>query len=196
MSNLAPLVPLSVDEELNPVQRLSDRHQIFVWEYLKSLNASHAAKAAGYSLGTHAQIGWNLLEREDIKAAILFEQTRRLAKHEAAAHRIIGELCGIAFANMHDLYNGTDIPDLSRLTREQWAAIQEVTTEYYTEGKGDDAQQVKRVKIKYHPKTAAIEQLIKMLGLAQPEVFDVRMNGEVKKIERIIVDHLANPDAT
>ena len=81
---------------------------------------------------------------------------------------IIQELALIGFANMQDyiaIQNGDAFVDLSKLTRRQAAAICEVTSEVYMEGKGDEAKAVKRTKFKLSDKRAALVDLGKHLGM-------------------------------
>ncbi len=74
----------------------------------------------------------------------------------------------IGFANIADLTtlddDGHRVINLDNATRDQLAAVQEMTVDYYTEGKGKDALRVKRAKVKLHPKVAALEKLARMFG--------------------------------
>jgi len=74
----------------------------------------------------------------------------------------------IGFANIADLTtlddDGHRVINLDNATRDQLAAEQEMTVDYYTEGKGKDALRVKRAKVKLHPKVAALEKLARMFG--------------------------------
>ena len=78
------------------------------------------------------------------------------------------EFALIGFANMMDYTSpdedGHRVLDLDHVTRDQMAAVQEMTVDYYTEGKGKNALRVKRVKVKLHPKVAALEKLARMFG--------------------------------
>jgi hypothetical protein len=51
------------------------------------------------------------------------------------------------------------------LTRDQAAAIQDITIDEYTDGRGQDAQPVKRIKFKLRDKRAALVDLGKHLGM-------------------------------
>ncbi len=90
-------------------------------------------------------------------------------KFEITAERILGELGSIGFANMLDFVtlqeDGTAYVDLSRLDRRKASALQEVTVDSYTEGRGEYARDVKRVKIKLADKRAALVDLGKHLNL-------------------------------
>jgi Terminase small subunit len=90
-----------------------------------------------------------------------------------SADAVLQELARIAFANMMDymiIQSGEAYVDLSRVTREQAAAIQEITSETYIdgyEGKGEEKKPivVKRTKVKLGDKRASLELLGKHLKL-------------------------------
>jgi phage terminase small subunit len=62
---------------------MNAQHKRFVENYLLSLNATKAAKESGYSEKTAGQIGYELLLRDDVKAAV----TAGLKVRSAAAWR-------------------------------------------------------------------------------------------------------------
>ena len=83
---------------------------------------------------------------------------------------VLEELNKLAMSNMVDfIVIGRDGQpagyDLSGLTREQYAAIQEMTIDTYVEGRGEDAREVKSVKLKLAPKLGALEALGKHFKL-------------------------------
>ena len=55
--------------------------------------------------------------------------------------------------------------DIKELTDDQAAAIESIQVDHYVEGGGDEAKLVKRVRVKFHPKLAALIQLGKHLGI-------------------------------
>jgi phage terminase small subunit len=60
---------------------------------------------------------------------------------------------------------GDPCVDLSTLTREHASALSDFTVEDSTDGRGEEARNVRRVKIKLHDKIGALVQLGKYLGL-------------------------------
>lgn len=82
---------------------------------------------------------------------------------------VLEELGKLGFANMTDFVvlqaDGTPQFDMSGLSREQAAAIQEMTIDTYMDGRDDDAREVKSVKVKLAPKLGALEALGKHFKL-------------------------------
>lgn len=148
-----------------PETPLTEKQKRFVQEYLVDLNGTQAAIRAGYSAKTANEIAAENLTKPNIQAALEPLIADRAAKVGIKAENVVIGLAQLATANMQDfetvLYDG----DLKSLTREQAAAIQEMTVETYTEGKGDEAREVKRVRLKLAPKIPALESLGKHLGM-------------------------------
>jgi len=75
---------------------------------------------------------------------------------------------------MHDYIKtnamGNAYIDLSALTRDQAAAIQEITVEEYTEGRGEEARDIKRTKFKLAEKRGSLELLGKYLKMFTDKV--------------------------
>ena len=76
------------------------------------------------------------------------------------AREVLEALSTLACSNMKD-YVGEDdlVLPIPSLSRQQAAAVLECTVEYYTEGRGEDARQVKRVRFKLCDKLRALELL-------------------------------------
>jgi phage terminase small subunit len=91
-----------------------------------------------------------------------------------AAKEILQELSAIGRANMADYMTvGSDgDPQLhfSELTREQTAALVEVTVETHVEGRAEDAKKVKKIRFKLHDKRAALVDLGRYYGLFKDRV--------------------------
>lgn len=148
--------------------KLSEKQKRFVAEYLISFNATQAAIKAGYSAKTAQQQSSRLLLNVVVQAEIERRQNKTAEKLEITKDRIVDELAKIGFANMQDYMragaNGDPYLDFSGLTRDQAAALSEVTVEDFTDGRGEDARDVRRVKFKLHDKKGALVDLAKMLG--------------------------------
>lgn len=153
---------------------MTPKQQRFVEEYLVDLNATQAAIRAGYSEKTAGAIGAENLTKPEISAAIAAKREELAKNCAVSAERVIRELALIGFANMKDYLSitsgGDPFIDLSNLTRDQAAAIAEVTVEDFTEGRGDDARDVRRVKFKLADKKGALVDLGRHLKLFTDKV--------------------------
>ena len=144
--------PLGRDRADRDRSMLTPRQQRFVEEYLVDLNATRAAIRAGYSRKTAQEQSSRLLSNVMVAAAVATAQAKRSERTEITQDRVLTELAKIGFANMADYMvatpGGDPYLDFSALTRDQAAALQEVTVEDYLEGRGENAREVKRVKFK------------------------------------------------
>ena len=173
-------------------RELSARERIFVREYLVDLNATQAAIRAGYSRRSASRNTHRVLNRPRVKAAIEAAMAERAAKLEITAERVLRELALMGFANLRDYVapapDGTARLDLSGLTRDQAAAIRELSSEEITTGQGAAARRVRKVKVRLADKKASLELVGKHLGLfgrkaglAQEE--EISANAELSDLE-------------
>lgn len=90
-------------------------------------------------------------------------------KLDLSAEKVLSELARMGFANFCDYLRTTEegdtSVDLSMLTREQAAAIQEVIVDEYMEGRGKKARKVKRTRVKLADKNRSLELLGKYLKM-------------------------------
>lgn len=157
------------------VAKLNDRQERFVDEYLVDLNATAAAKRAGYSEKTARSQGQRLLTNVDIQAAIQKCQARLRGKLEITQERVLEELAAIAFAN------GTDFATINRN-----GLVRLVPTDDLPEDKKKAVASIKEgqygTEVKLHDKVKALELLGKHLG-----VFDTN-NGSANEQENNIFE--------
>jgi phage terminase small subunit len=160
-----------------PRVTLTRKQARFVELYLAGGNAAEAYREAyssaapsrsvareGHRLLKHPKIAPFLAEAEAKARAVLVEAANRYA---VSRERNVAELAHIAYANLEDFTRQVGeerVIDLSGATRDQLAALQEITVEDYLDGRGKDARQVRRTKIKLGDKQGAIERLNKMFG--------------------------------
>ncbi len=149
--------------------RNNSRHDRFCREYIKDLNGTRAAIAAGYGKKSAHVTASQLLSNPKVKE-LLAELTKKHAdKLDLSTEKVLSELARVGFSNMLDYIKTTEegsaYVDLSNLTREQAAAIPEITVDEYVEGKGEHARKVKRTKLKLVDKIRSLELLGKHLKL-------------------------------
>ena len=146
---------------------LTPKQARFVDEYLVDLNATQAAIRAGYSAKTAAAIGSENLKKPEIAAAIAERQAKVAEKAGVTVERIVAELAKLGFANMADYMgvgaDGLPALDWSKLTRDQAAALVEVTVDHIA--RGEDEPTISRVKFKLADKRGALVDLGKHLGM-------------------------------
>lgn len=149
----------------------NSRHEKFAKLVSDGKSASASYRKAGYSAkGKSSDEAASRLSRNIKVAARILELKERSAdRAEITRASVLRELGLIGFANMLDYMraggDGDPVLDFSQLTRDQAAALSEVTVEDFTDGRGDDARDVRRVKFKLYDKRAALVDLGKHLGL-------------------------------
>ena len=145
-----------------------ERYRVFANAFLKTLNATEAAKVAGYNVKTAASQGSLLLNNPKVKAILEAKRQRLEEKTEITVERCLNELAKVGFGTLKNYFRidheGQPEIDLANLTDDEWAALGEITTEVFWDGKGDQARDVKRTKIKLHDKIKPLELMMKHLG--------------------------------
>jgi phage terminase small subunit len=163
--------PAPVLEGSKPLTNL--KRERFCREWIIDHNGTQAAIRSGYSPRTANEQAAQLLANLSVQARVRFLDSRVVQGLEIAAETSVRELAKLAHANMLDYVvvrgDGTACIDLSRITREQAAAIQEITVDEYMDGKGEDARLVKRVKVKLYDKRQALVDLGRHQGIFQAD---------------------------
>jgi phage terminase small subunit len=178
---------------------LTAKQALFVKEYLVDLNATRAAIAAGYSKRTAEAAGSRLLRHVKVGAEIEKQIAERKQRLNISADAVLQELAKIAFANMMDyvtIQEGEAYVDLSKVTREQAAAIQEITAETYVDGykgKGEEKKPivVKRTRFKLADKRASLELLGKHLKLFTERTETLDLNALFERMSAAELDAYA-----
>jgi phage terminase small subunit len=191
MTRTNPKSPKAKKPEIKTgVPALTAKQQRFVDEYLIDLNATQAAIRAGYSEKTAYSIGNENLSKPEITKAIEGAQTARAKRTEITADRVLTELGKLGFSNMQDYMragaDGDPYLDFSNLTREQAAALAEVTVEDFKDGRGEDARDVRRVKFKLTDKRAALVDIGKHLGMFKDQVEHTGPDGRPIELKHTI----------
>jgi phage terminase small subunit len=150
---------------------LTARQKLFVREYLVDLNATQAYIRAGYraSEAVARANSARMIANDSISAAIHEALEKRFQKLEISSENVLQEIAKSAFANIMDYMvihkDGLASIDLSKLTREQAAAIAEIRYDDAGEKGDDGVKTVKRFKFKLLNKLSSLELLGKYLKL-------------------------------
>jgi len=153
---------------------MTPKQERFVQEYLIDLSATQAAIRAGYSPKTASAVGWENLRKPEIEAAIQEARNKTAEKLEINRERLLKEYALMGFARSGDYLtinsDGEPFIDLSGCSQEQLAAISETQVESYVEHDPESedpkgTRVVKKVKVKFHDKKAALDSISRILGI-------------------------------
>lgn len=171
------------------VDKRKERIERFCRAYIIDLNSRNAAIAAGYSAKTAGSQGSRLLKNVKIAARIEELLGKQAAKLDVTAERVLSELAKLSYSNMLDYItinaDGHADVDLTKLTREQAAAIQEIKVDA-TGGTGDgERRQVLRTTFKLADKGINLERLGRHLKLFTDKIEHSGLDGLADKLHKI-----------
>jgi phage terminase small subunit len=151
--------------DTDPEQPLTRKQRRFVDEYLLDMNATAAARRAGYGERSAAQNGHGFLRRPNVAAAIEARLAERRERMAVTTERVIRELARIAFADMGRImtWSGEALiaTPSALLSEDDRAAIAEIAV--VKRKNGDVA-----ARVVLHDKERALEALCRFLGLFGP----------------------------
>lgn len=137
--------------------RLTEKQALFVAEYLVDLNATEAAKRAGYSDKTAYSIGFENLRKPEIQEAIRIAMDERSKRTEITQDRVLQELAAIGFSRTTDFAQicggAVRLTETDKLTDEQKRAVAGIK-----EGKYG-------IELKLHDKIHALQLIGQHLGM-------------------------------
>ncbi len=142
----------------------------FCQEYVIDLNGSAAAVRAGYSEKSSRELASKLLTKANIKKKIQDLQDKLAEKTGVSAEEIINELKKCGFSNIQDYIKGGNlVVDLSKIPREQAAAVEAIKIEETITMVND--KPVTRVKttFKMVDKISALEKLGRHAGIFEKD---------------------------
>lgn len=171
---------MTKEDTRSAFERLNLKQQRFVLAYLRLVNATQAAKEAGYSAKTAGSQGHDLLKRPDVATAIQEQkqaQFRRLHMDADELLALIAQQARNPIANMiHVTPDGDPYLDLNKASAADLQHITEVTIEDFTDGREIDDEgniikrDVRKVKVKIASPDAARTTLAKHLNLLKDTV--------------------------
>jgi phage terminase small subunit len=178
------------------------REELFARFYVTDpeLNGAEAARKAGYAPRSAKVTASRLLTKANVKALIADLTKRQSDALDLKAEKVLRELALMGFANMLDYIavqeDGMVAVDLSKITRAQAAAIQEITTEEYTV-EGDDKKEAKvvtKTRFKLADKLRCLELLGKYLKLFTEKMELTGAGGAPLDPPSLTVVFLPKPD--
>jgi len=159
---------------------MTPKEDRFVKEYLIDLNATRAARRAGYSARSARSTGPRLLRRPAVQAALAAARQAHAQRTEVSAERVLTELARIAFATSDEFLDwgpeGVTLRDKTLLNADQHAAIAEIS------------QNGRALRLKLHDKMAALDKLVRHLDLfagMRPGDAEEREYAELSDTERV-----------
>ena len=159
---------------------LRDKQAVFVREYLVDLNATAAAKRAGYSEKTAHVIGQENLRKPAIKEAISEAMNARSKRTEITADRVLIELGRLAFLDIRKAFNADgSLKPIHELDDDTAAAIAGIEV---SETAGGDGSAGTLKKIKLSDKRASLELCGRHLQMWTDKI---KVSGEISIADAI-----------
>jgi phage terminase small subunit len=165
------------------VEELTGKQKRFCEEYIFDFNGTRAAKAAGYSESTAAEIASENLTKPNIQAYIKDLQANLEKASGISRMKVLREHEKLAFssiAHLHDTW--ITRKEFANLTQEQKSCIAEISTQTrfekdYSSDPDGTVMQVDYVKIKLYDKQKALDSISKMLGFDAPDKIEHDIKG-------------------
>ncbi|MPZ36666.1 MAG: hypothetical protein GEU95_01165 [Rhizobiales bacterium] len=143
------------------------KREAFARAIVEGKSGREAYRSAGYKPKNDATAdacASRLLAEPAVAARVTVLKEAAADDSVMSAREVLEELSKLGRSSIKNcIVNGDDagevIASLSDMPDEVAATIQEMTVETYTEGRGDNARGVKRVRLKLHSKTSALDLL-------------------------------------
>ena len=147
---------------------LTPKQRRFVAEYLVDLNATAAARRAGYSVKTADRIGPELLGKTCVSEAIQAAIQDRQRRTEITQDMVLRETAKLAFFDVRKMFGKNGKPlDISELDADTAAALVGLDVQDVADSAGEYAGFIKKYKMA--DKLKALELLGKHLGAWEPK---------------------------
>ncbi len=169
----------------NNARKLTARQQAYAAAYIVSLNATQAAKEAGYSAKTASQIGERLLRNVEVAAEIERLKRERSERTKIDADRVLQELARIAFFDIGKAFTPDGalkpLDEMDEDTRRALAGLEFVSLT----SDGEHVGTLKKVKIA--DKLGALGKLAQHLGMLDPKI---TLKGDAQNPLQLLVKQI------
>ena len=193
----SPVVPQDPDAsperpDALPARPLTPKQHRFAEEYLVDLNATAAARRAGYSVRAASVIGYELMQKVHVVELITQLKAERAARLKCTADRVLEELAALGFSDIRH-YGITHEGQLKRTPgapNEASRAIQSMKRKVTAVSEnGNDEKKITEsaVEFRLYDKVRALELIGKHLGMFIEQV-DIKSGGVPIKFTLAIGD--------
>jgi len=168
--------------------KLTPKERIFCHEYIVDWNKSRAARAAGYSENTAAEIGYENMKKPHIVQYVEFIKNDLEKEAGISKLMVIKEWKKIAFSNITDILNvmRDDTLEDGVMIQSNSIVLNGVTLSDLPKELTDiigEAQQTKDgIKIKLYCKDNALKQLSELMGWNAAQKIDHTTKGDAISI--------------
>lgn len=165
-----------------PKRELSLKQTKWLEAYLRTGNATEAARQAGYEGSDEvlASIGWENLRKLEIKKRV----EARLAESQVSANEVIGTLVSQMRADITEILTPGGHLDIEMIRGKSLGhLLRKIKTRRYVENRGeDDEVEVEITEVELYDAQAAAAQLCKIFGLYAPTNINVgTLDSEIER---------------
>lgn len=160
-----------------PRKKLKDNHRIAAEEYMSNgFVKSEAMRKAGFAETSCTSRSGLVFDREDVKEFIKERQDKIAKKYELDQEWVVQRLMknamsGETLAKFKVIQSdGTLAWDFTGATEEELSVVSDLGVEFYTEGRGPEAIEVKKFKVKLPDVHAALVALGRHQGMFTDKV--------------------------
>ena len=157
---------------------LTPKQAKFVEEYLVDMNATAAARRAGYAEKSAKDIGYENLTKPHIQQNLVRRQKQLQDKIHVRQDRVLLELACLAFYNVQDMVDENNVPlpvhEMSEQTARSIVSIKQTVRETtFTNPDGGQGEAVTTTtEYKMANKDAALDKLGRHFGIYKEEIAD------------------------
>lgn len=163
------------------LKKLTPKEKKFSHQYIIDWNGSRAARVAGYSEKTCAEIAYENLMKPHIKQYIDFIKDDFEKESGVSKLRQLNELSKIAYTSIELIHDDwielKNWEEIKKDNPEILAAVESIDTKTEERTIGNDCDlETKYVKVKFFSKIQAITEINKMMGYNEPQKHDYTSN--------------------
>ena len=181
---------LQLQEQLEEAaQSLARNHRLFCEHYLGTFNATQAALAADglnpASRESAAQLGYELLRRNDVQAYLRLRMAQAAAEIGVSPERVLKRVEQLAFSNICDVLQSAPdgsirVRDLDTLPKHVQKSIKKIRQIPVT---GPDGSVVDyRIEVELYDALTALKILVAYLGIDTPVESAQRVLSRIKEL--------------